>query len=435
MLSREDNELLCRVGPGTPMGALMRQYWIPAALSSELSEPEGAPLRVRLLGESLIAFRTTSGAVGLIQSNCPHRGASLFYGRNEDEGLRCVYHGWKFDVRGACVDMPSEPSESTFKGKVRATCYPCVERGGIVWTYMGPREMPPPLPAFEANAPDASIQVYQRECNWVQALEGDIDTCHTAFLHLGSVQPEDAPPGTWARYVLDSRAPRYEVTDTEFGVMYGASRPAEPGSTYWRIANFLFPFYAMVPTGVLGLEIRVRAWVPMDDDHTLFISMTRGAAPAPRSAGRHAIGPPEVLPNTTDWYGRFRLAANADNDYLIDRKAQKSVSYTGLGAIHLQDQAVTESMGEIYDRTQERLATSDMMVIRTRKRLIDAAKALRDTGALPPGVDRPEAYAVRSGGVVLPNDVNWIEGTAELRRAGVSHPHLTRAVLGGIPAV
>jgi len=435
MLSREDNELLCRVGPGTPMGALMRQYWIPAALSSELSEPEGTPLRVRLLGESLIAFRTASGAVGLIQSNCPHRGAGLFYGRNEDEGLRCVYHGWKFDLRGACVDMPSEPAESTFKGKVRATCYPCVERGGIVWTYMGPRETPPPLPAFEANTPEASIQVYQRECNWVQALEGDIDTCHTAFLHLGSVQPEDAPPGTWARYVLDNRAPRYEVVDTDFGVMYGASRPAEPGSTYWRIANFLFPFYAMVPTGVLGLEVRVRAWVPMDDGHTLFISMTRGAAAAARSAGRHAIGPPEVLPNTTDWYGRFRLAANAENDYLIDRKAQKSVSYTGLGAIHLQDQAVTESMGEIYDRTQERLATSDMMVIRTRKRLIDAAKALRDKAELPPGVDQPDAYAVRSGGVVLPNDVNWIEGTRQLRRAGVSHPHLTRAVLGGIPAV
>src|SRR5438093_13335172 len=158
MLSREDNELLCRVGRGTPMGELMRQYWVPAALSSELPEREGAPLRVRLLGEDLIAFRTTSGAVGLVANSCPHRGSSLFYGRNEAEGLRCVYHGWKFDVTGSCVDMPSEPPESNFKHKVRAVTYPCVERGGIIWTYMGARETPPPLPDLEANvAPECRV--------------------------------------------------------------------------------------------------------------------------------------------------------------------------------------------------------------------------------------------------------------------------------------
>lgn len=435
MLSREDNELLCRVGPGTPMGALIREYWIPAALSSELPEPECAPVRIRLLGENLIAFRVSSGAVGLIQNHCPHRGASLFYGRNEDEGLRCVYHGWKFDVTGACVDMPSEPGESQYRSKVRVVTYPCVERGGVVWTYMGPRQTPPLLPDFESNGDDCVLQVYQRECNWVQALEGDIDTCHTAFLHLGSVERDDVPPGTWGRYVLENRAPRYEVAETDFGVMYGAYRPAERETNYWRIANFLFPFYAMVPTGVLGLEQRVRAWVPMDDDHTLFISMSRGGAPAPRNAGRHPIGPPEVLPNTTDWYGRFRLVGRADNDYLIDRKAQQTVSFTGIGAIHLQDQAVTESMGPIYDRTQEHLATSDLMVIRTRKRLIDAAKALRDKGQAPPGVDAPHVYAARSGGVILPRDADWLDATKDLRKARAQHPQLSRSVLGGIPAV
>jgi phenylpropionate dioxygenase-like ring-hydroxylating dioxygenase large terminal subunit len=167
MLSREDNELLCRVGPGTPMGRLMRQYWIPAALSSELPEPDGAPLRVRLLGEDLIAFRATSGAVGLIQNACPHRGASLFYGRNEGEGLRCVYHGWKFDATGRCVDMPCEPATSTYKDKVQARAYPCLERGGLVWAYLGPRVTPPPFPALEpVLATDAKLQIYQRECNW-----------------------------------------------------------------------------------------------------------------------------------------------------------------------------------------------------------------------------------------------------------------------------
>jgi len=436
MLSRDDNELLCRIGPGTPMGNLMRQYWVPAALSSELPEPDGAPLRVRLLGEDLIAFRVSSGAVGLIQNSCPHRGASLFYGRNEAEGLRCVYHGWKFDVGGRCVDMPIEPAESNFKQKVRAVTYPCVERGGLIWTYLGPRPTPPPMPELEATMlADNRIQVYQRDCNWMQALEGDIDTGHTVYLHLGSVDASEVPPDSWARYALADRAPRYEVTDTDFGVMYGAYRPAEADTNYWRIANFLFPFYAMIPTGVLGLEVRVRAWVPMDDAHTLAFLITHGAPPPPRNAGRQAVAPPETLPNTTDWYGRFRCAADGSNDYLIDRKAQKTVSFTGIGSIHLQDQAVTESMGPVYDRTREHLGTSDAMVIRTRKRLIDAAKALRDRGQVPPGVDDPKVYAVRSGGVVLPRGADWIEATQKLRTAWTEHPGLSRAVLGNLPAV
>jgi len=414
----------------------MRQYWVPAALSSELPEPDGAPLRVRLLGEDLIAFRVSSGAVGLIQNSCPHRGASLFYGRNEAEGLRCVYHGWKFDVGGRCVDMPIEPAESNFKQKVRAVTYPCVERGGLIWTYLGPRPTPPPMPELEATMlTDNRIQVYQRDCNWMQALEGDIDTGHTVYLHLGGVDASEVPPDSWARYALADRAPRYEVTDTDSGVMYGAYRPAEADTNYWRIANFLFPFYAMIPTGVLGLEVRVRAWVPMDDAHTLAFLITHGAPPPPRNAGRQAVAPPETLPNTTDWYGRFRCAADGTNDYLIDRKAQKTVSFTGIGSIHLQDHAVTESMGPVYDRTREHLGTSDAMVIRTRKRLLDAARALRDRGQIPPGVDDPRVYAVRSGGVVLPRGADWIEATQKLRTAWTEHPGLSRSVLGNVPAV
>ena len=233
-----------------------------------------------------------------MQNACPHRGASLFYGRNEGEGLRCVYHGWKFDPTGRCVDLPSEPPESNFREKVRATAYPCVERGGLIWTYMGPRTTPPPMPNLEPTmSADAKIQIYQRECNWMQALEGDIDTGHTVFLHLGSVDPDEAPPGSWAQYALSKRAPKYEVVETDFGVMYGAGRPAESDSTYWRIANFLFPFYAMVPTGVLGLEVRVRAWIPMDDGHTLAMTIGLGQAPPSRTAGRQTVGPPE----TTSW--------------------------------------------------------------------------------------------------------------------------------------
>src|SRR3989440_950328 len=174
MLSVKDNDYLCRVGPGTPVGDLMRQYWLPALLSEELPSPDCPPQRMRLLGENLIAFRVTSGKVGVIQNACPHRGASLFFGRNEEEGLRCVYHGWKFDCEGQCVDMPSEPAESNFKAKIKATAYPCVERNGIIWTYMGTRSTPPPLPDLEANlAPEGAGLVRKMviECNYMQGLE------------------------------------------------------------------------------------------------------------------------------------------------------------------------------------------------------------------------------------------------------------------------
>jgi len=436
MLSREDNELLCRVGTDTPVGALLRQYWIPALMSSELPERDGAPVRVRLLGENLIAFRTTSGKIGLIQNHCPHRGASLFFGRNEEEGLRCVYHGWKYDCEGACVDMPSEPAESNFKSKVRATAYPCVERNDVIWTYMGPRRTPPPLPDIEPNMlprSEYAVQKVLRECNWFQALEGDIDTSHLGFLHLGAVKPAQTTPGTFDYYNVADRAPKYEVVDTEFGTSYGAYRPAEADSYYWRIAHYLFPFFTMIPTGILGMQILVRAWVPVDDSHVMFWSI---AAPRSRvgngatggASGLNAGGRPvasagarpggfEFQPDSPDWLGKFRLAQHKDNDYLIDREAQRTTSFTGIAGIHQQDQAVTESMGPIYDRSQEHLGTSDAMVIRTRRRVLNAARALRDSAATPPGVDNPEVYRHRSGGVVLPRDADWLEATKELRQA------------------
>ena len=420
MLSREDNELLCRVGPDTPVGALIRQYWIPALMSGELPEPDGAPVRVRLLGENLIAFRATSGRVGLIQNHCPHRGASLFFGRNEGEGIRCVYHGWKFDCEGACVDMPNEPPESNFTSKIRARAYPCVERGDIVWTYMGPRETPPPLPDIEPNMlprGEYAIQKVLRECNWFQALEGDVDTSHLGFLHLGALKPEQTPPGSFDYYTIADRAPRYAVVDTDFGTSYGAYRPAEAETYYWRIAHFLFPFFTMIPTGVLGTQILVRAWVPIDDDYVMFWSIAAPRTRQGRAAAGVATGPGfEFLPDTTDWLGRFRLTQHKNNDYLLDREAQRTTSYTGIPGIPQQDQAITESMGPIIDRTQEHLGSSDAMIIRSRRRVIAAARALRDRGVTPPGVDQPEVYRYRSGGVILPRDADWLEATCELQR-------------------
>src|ERR1051326_4082696 len=254
MLKQEENELITRVAPGTPMGDTMRRYWMPALLASEVPHPDSDPVRVRLLGEDLIAFRDSNGQIGLLAENCPHRGASLFFGRNEECGLRCVYHGWKFDVAGQCVDMPNEPPESNFKDKVRANSYPTRERGGIVWAYLGPRATPPPLPDLEANMlteGEWQVGATPRECNWLQGLEGHIDTSHLGFLHFGARDPEQTSPNTFDYYTVRERAPRYRAIDTVYGAMYGAYRPAHDNLNYWRFAQFLFPCFVLIPTYVL----------------------------------------------------------------------------------------------------------------------------------------------------------------------------------------
>ncbi len=434
MLKTEDNELITRVGPGTPMGSFMREYWVPAMLSSELPKPDCDPLRVLLLGEKLIGFRDSEGRMGLLENSCPHRGASLFFGRNEGCGLRCVYHGWKFDVEGKCVDMPNEPAESDFKDRVRATAYPCRERGGVVWTYMGPRTVPPPLPDLEGNMAEGaelSVRANMLEGNWLQILEGDIDTTHVAFLHYGGLKAEDQLPGTFSEYQLKDKTAKFEVIDTEGGAAYGAHRPAGPDQDYWRIAQWCFPFYTFTPPGVLGTKKGGGARVPMDDEHTMniFMSVRRNMA---------NIGPTNVinepLPNTTDWYGRFRQRQNLSNDFLIDRDLQRTgegnAGYTGIHGLVMQDGAMTGSMGGIYDRGKEHLSSADAMVIRVRRRLIAAVKAYVQSGATPPGVDDPEAYRVRSGGVFLPKGADWVEATRELRQAFVEHPELDPTLNG-----
>jgi phthalate 4,5-dioxygenase oxygenase subunit len=428
VLSKQDNEYASRVGPGTPVGNLMRQYWLPALLSSELPAPDSDPVRVLLLGEKLIAFRDSNGQVGLVQNHCPHRGASLFFGRTEEQGLRCVYHGWKFDATGACVDMPNEPAESDFRTRVKAVAYPTRERNGLVWAYLGPQATPPPLPDLEANnlpRGEWMVSAIQREANYLQGLEGDIDTAHFSFLHFGHAAPETARHGTFHEYLLKYKNPRYSVVDAEYGSSYGAYRPAEPGSLYWRIAHFLFPCFVMIPTGVLGHQVLARAWVPMDDEHTMFFSLTQKT----RGIQRAAQPGLELLPNTTDWYGRFRMVSNATNDYRIDRAKQRNnEEFTGIPGVHTQDQAATESMGPIYDRTAEHLGSSDVMVIRVRRRLIDAARELADTGRAPYSAEHPEVYRQRSGGIVLPEGADWLESTRELRKAYVPHPEVDPAL-------
>jgi phthalate 4,5-dioxygenase len=428
MRSRRDSEDLTRVGPGTVMGEMMRQYWLPAAMSSELA-PDGAPMRLLLLGERLIAFRDSAGRVGVMDHRCPHRCASLFLGRNEAGGIRCVYHGWKFDTQGRCLDQPNLPPAQNFQHKVRAKAYPVAERNGLVWVYMGARKEAPPLPMIEASLlPEAELQVsfVQRECNWLQGLEGDIDTSHFGFLHVGNVTPDEVPDDNLLRYTVANRAPEYDVTETATGTMYCAHRAAEGGRTYWRFANFLFPCWTQTPQGSFD-RVGSRAWVPMDDTHTMFVSLSWRGSPAsirPLKDGQPVPGARpgfDYLPNATDWHGRWRLRQNPRNDWLIDRAAQQSGEiYTGIASIHGQDQAVTESMGPIIDHDFEHLAPSDEMITRTRRRLLRAARALREDKAVPPGVDDPEIYVeVRSGDFLSEGGLGWREAYARQMRAAV----------------
>jgi len=424
MTNAADSQLLTRVGPGTPMGAFMREYWIPAILSSELVA-DAPPTRVMLLGEKLIAFRDTQGQAGLMDHRCPHRCASLFFGRNEEGGIRCAYHGWKFKTTGECLDMPNVPEHQKFEQHVRAKAYPCVERNGIVWTYMGARAEPPPIPCFEAvllGEAERNLFCVQRECNWLQGLEGDIDTSHFSFLHAGAVSFDQADPTNLGRYAMLNRAPEYHVADTDWGTMYAAHRPAETDTTYWRVAHYLFPFWTIPPDGAFSDHIIARAWVPMDDTHTMFFHVSwkkntpglrklKDGTPIPGVS----IGN-DYLPNTSDWHGRWRLKANVSNDYLIDRDVQASGSYSGIEGIHLQDQALTESMGEIVDHTFENLAGSDLMISRTRRRILQAVRAAQH-GATAPGVDRPETFqGARGGDFLSPNTVGWLEAYGEQMR-------------------
>jgi phthalate 4,5-dioxygenase oxygenase subunit len=418
MLSKKDNDILCRVGPGTPMGNLMRQYWIPAFVSSEL-EGDGWPRRIRLLGEDLIAFRDTQGRVGVIDENCPHRGSSMIFARNEEGGVRCAYHGWKFDCTGACVDMPSEGVDSNFKEKVKIKAYKTEERNGIVWVYMGTRQKDPPgLPEIEINLDGAPRRrpgvpfKYVRQCNWAQALEGDIDTVHTPFLHSRLDNPN---PGLR----MEDKNPHLEIVNTESGFFYG-SRYKGPDYFLWRITYFVMPFYTLLHDDGGGGKV----WIPIDDYNTLIMEWSPARRPdVPREyddlanmmSARQPFGykPDNMM---VPW-GNWRLKADVDNEWLRDRSLEKEKLFLGIYSNPLQDSAVQVTMGAIYDRTKEYLGTTDQAIIAFRRVMIQAAKTLRDKGEVPPTAKDPALYRLRGTEVNLPVDANWIEATAPWRVA------------------
>ena len=435
MLSKEDNELMTRVGRGTPMGNLLRHYWMPVLFSSEL-EADGSPERVRLLGEDLLAFRDTQGRAGLIAENCAHRGASLYFGRNEHSGLRCIYHGWQYDVDGRCIDMPNEPEDSNFAAKVRVVSYPCVERGGTIWTYMGSERPAPPLPQLEwLDLPEDHISGSKRVqySNWVQAMEGDIDQSHVSFVH-SQLRVPPAEPGERIevqQVQAFDKHPRFQVVDTDYGFVVGATRSTpDPQVDYTRITQWLMPFHTM--TGVTGANPTRgwRAWVPIDDVTTVVMGVSFhplqpiDQARASRQQRRGGIrGGVAIIsddmkePKSSKPFGAWRPIPSLDNDFFQDREVQKTQTFSGISEFWAQDAAPQLSMGPIFHREYEHLGTTDRAIIKARGRLIQSAKALRDEGDIPATVSHPEWYQVRSGGKFHPADEWWFAATEEDRKA------------------
>jgi phthalate 4,5-dioxygenase oxygenase subunit len=395
MLSKEDNELLTRTNAGTPMGELFRRFWLPALLPAELPTPDCDPIRFRILGEDLVAFRDTNGQVGFLANNCPHRGASLFFGRNEEAGLRCVYHGWKFDVDGNCIDMPNEPAESDFKSKVKALAYPAAEYAGLVWIYMGPPDKKPALPLYQwctrPGADQTTGTKWMQESNYAQALEGNIDSSHVGFLHKTFDHPTFRSGGR-----LEGTQQVTATRETDFGFVYGARRDTPDGEFYWRVTTYAMPTFTQIASqSRAGNGIFV---IPRDDATHWWITVNPPRPPDeperlqdPSMIGLlngTAIADPATLGLIP---GTWRRVRNKDNDYMLDRNMQRTHNYTGLPGNRAQDQAVTESMGTIMDRTNEHLGAADTAVIVMRRVLMRMALRLQD-GIEPDMVSHPDRF-------------------------------------------
>jgi phthalate 4,5-dioxygenase oxygenase subunit len=427
MLSNEDNAILTRVGKGTPMGELFRRFWLPALLSSEMPQPDSSPRRLRLLGEDLVAFRDSAGGVGILDAYCTHKLAPLYYGRNEESGLRCVYHGWKFGVDGQCLDIPNLPSSfniEALKQKAKVKAYPTREAGGMVWVYMGPADRMPEMPEFEwTGVPSDHCHVarWLQRTNWAQGMEGEIDSSHISFLHKEFVptwSKEDLlvkvtapiPPGT-------DGAPVMTVKETDYGFVYGARRSNDSGNYLWRVTQWFVPMYSMIPNGEYPRS--GRAWVPVDDHHVMVFNYTYRADraftpeeiafldagpsfPPPLEYGAHEMPDGYVIDT-------FLPLASKGNDYNLDRDRQKKVNFSGIPVITDQDRALQENMpsafglgpGKIVDRSREMVVPSDLPVITARRILINMAKNLQK-GIEPAQPQKGDLYRALSMSALAP---------------------------------
>jgi phthalate 4,5-dioxygenase len=398
-MNKHKAETLVRTGPGTAMGNLMRRYWVPVLLSREIEEPDGPQVRVQVLGEKLLAFRDTDGQVGLIDEFCSHRGVSLYFGRNEENGIRCAYHGLKFSRHGECVDVPSAPQVCQ---KMGIKAYPCMERAGIVWAYMGPGEKKPAAPEVEwCTLPASHVFVSKRlqECNYLQAMEGGIDTSHVSYVHRFEVDEDPMHQGTKANeYIKADGNVVFQIEKSDFGLTLYGRRNGEPDSYYWRITQWLFPWFTLIPPfgdHALGGHV----WVPIDDERCWAWSINFHPH-KPLSAQERRYMEEGKGIHCAYEPGTFRPKANKANDYLLDRRAQKEKrAYSGVFGIAIQDASLQESMGPIQDRENEKLLPTDRAIVLARRMLYEAATGMA-ADAEPPALDAGK-QRVRAAGVLL----------------------------------
>lgn len=409
MLSLEDNQLLTQTDSGTPMGDVFRRYWIPALQSHEL-ESDGKPQRVKLLGEDLVAFRDTEGKVGLIDERCPHRGTSLYYGINEGCGIRCMYHGWKFNTDGDCTEIPSEPTDGKFRQSIKLKSYPTKEGNGIVWTYMGPKESEPDFPEFYwMGLPDENnlVERVWQECNYAQAMENDLDFVHAAFLHKahGVQETEEgilsSDLGIDPNHPLVKNPPvKQSVQDTNYGKRCIAVGIGTEEENAFMEIHYVFPFYTYPPR-FAGEDGMWHAFVPRDDHSTWTWDVQFSHDRPIDVQAQHDRRGLELDEN-------LRKTVNAENEYNQDRELQKTGNFTGIRGIANQDHAATEAMGTIVDRTSEHLGTSDLPIIHMRRILLQQAKGFLK-GEEPLKLENESLKELESKGLYDDKEKKWQE--------------------------
>jgi len=407
-MRKEDNERLCRVGPDTPMGQVFRRYWTPIALASQIDRPDGDPVRVRFCGEDYVLFRDTEGRLGLLDELCPHRGVSLALGRVEDCGIRCLYHGWKFDVEGHLLDSPNYPNPA-YQAKFRASTYPCREGGGLIWGYFGPRDTVPPFPDFafiNAPATHRNIERIDINCNYLQLLEGGMDSSHVGILHSDQARPgwqsKSFTPNTDAlnpgALAVDDNAPTLSIETTDFGFHYAAIRKSASGGQSVRIVPFILPFTRIIPAQA---RVATLFEVPLDDENTSTYIIVHSKAPYARAHHRSLSGIGDLnLYSERD----FKWRATWENRFGQDRASMKE-RWGGFRGLEQEDAAVALSMGPIFDRTREHLVPADAAVVHLRRLLLTAARDMAE------GMQPPQLPSVaRITGVAdtdLSSDAKW----------------------------
>jgi len=406
MLSATDNAYLNTSEPNTPMGNYLRCHWHPVALSEEVAKPDCAPIRLKVMGEDLLLFRDSNGNTGLIEPFCAHRGADLFFGRNEECGIRCIYHGWKYDIHGNCIDMPNVPKDAAYHGKIKIKAYPTQEFADMVWAYMGPPDIQPfEVPQLEAGlVPPSHRYVTKRlvECNWTHSMEGALDTAHFSFLHMPApaFRKDDssniAADESRIRWLRNDPAPRFKIIDHEVGFLIGGARNADPGDHYWRLTQYMLPTHSITPSAMPNETYYGYSWVPIDD-YSCWMYVYAWHPD-------QAISDEERKKYIKGGYGQFAELGpgyvplrNRSNSYLMSREEQKNISFTGIRGIAEQDQMAQESQGYMIDRTKENLSPTDVGIIRFRKLLLQEAKAFA-AGKNPDSPNKAKDYCVRGGG-------------------------------------